>query len=61
MLANTTSDILSGKNVGQSFKDNASATAENMRYDLARKMNVGKRKKQRKSPRKKRVRGGELW
>ena len=65
LLAGTTSDIISGKNVGQAFTDNASATAENMRYDLAQKMNAGinagKRKKRKPPPRKKRIRGGNLW
>ena len=60
MLANTSSDILSGKNVGQAFKDNASATAENIRFDLAQKVN-NKRRKSRQPLRKKRVRGGNLW
>ena len=60
MLANTSSDILTGKNVSQAFRDSASATAENMRFDLAQKVN-SKRRKIRQPPRKKRTRGGHLW
>ena len=63
LLADTGSDILSGKNVGESFQKNAKAAAENIRFDLAQKINSRKRKKTvKKPPRKKqRVRGGNLW
>ena len=71
LLANTGSDVMSGKNVGESFRKNMSIEAENAKFDAAQRLRGVKRKKQNsrkkvKATRKRRkradVKGGErLW
>ena len=53
LLANTGSDVMSGKNVGDSIRKNLSIEAENTKYDIAQRMRRGvKRKKTQKTRRK---------
>ena len=65
------SDVISGKNVGESIRNNLAIEAENTKYDIAQRMRGVKRKKTQKPRRKaKAVRkktsasvggGGRLW
>ena len=52
LLANTGSDVISGKNVGESIRNNLAIEAENTKYDIAQRMRGVKRKKTQKTRRK---------